>query len=113
MKMGLYVRDALAAEVASSIAAEYDLDDFSVDEGLQNFAYSVSRQAIIGVLPTEEQITECSKQAISMVLLSGSNADPESPEYVEAVADLITETLFPYFKPLEQDQTKGFELPDV
>ena len=110
--MGLYVRDALAAEVANKIASEHE-DYGPLDDSVEKFAHGIAMYAAREVLPTEEQLTECSKQAISMVLLSGSNADPESAEYVQTVADLITETLFPYFKPLEQDQAKGFELPDV
>lgn len=110
--MGLYVRDALAAEVANKIASEHE-DYGPLNDVVENITRSVAVLTAMEVLPTEEQLTECSKQAISMVLLSGSNADPESAEYVEAVADLITQTLFPYFKPPEQDQAKGFELPDV
>ncbi len=110
--MGLYVRDALAAEVANSIASQHDGYE-ELNELPSVFAQSIATFAVQQVLPTEEQLTECSKVAINLVKLLGSDANPDNPDAVQVVADAITQTMFPYFKPLEQDQTKGFELPDV
>lgn len=110
--MGLYVRDALAAEVANKIASEHE-DYGPLDDSVEKFAHGIAMYAAREVLPNEEQLTSCGKVAINLVKLLGADANPDNPDAVQTVADAITETLFPYFKPLEQDQAKGFELPDV
>lgn len=111
--MGLYNRDAMVHEVANQLAGEYDADDYSVDEGLQSFVDAVSRETLRRALPTQDQLTSCSKVVINLVKMLGADANPDNPDAVQAVADAVTLTLFPYFKPLEQDQPTGFELPDV
>lgn len=112
--MGLYNRDAIVHEVANQLAGEYDADDYSVDEGLQSFVGAVSRETLRRALPTEEQLIDCSKEIIAMIQLSGSKADPDNEEYVRSIADTLTGSLFPYFKPTAvQDLECWFELPDV
>jgi hypothetical protein len=110
--MGLYVRDGFIAEIANSIAGQHS--DYDESNELPSvFAHNIAKYTAETILPTEEQITSCGKVVINLVKMLGADANPDNPDAVQAVADAVTLTLFPYFKPLEQDQPTGFELPDV
>lgn len=111
--MGLYVRDGFIAEIANSIAGQHS--DYDESNELPSvFAYNIAKYTAETVLPTEEQLIDCSKEIIAMIQLSGSKADPDNEEYVQSIADTLTGSLFPYFKPTAvQDPERGFELPDV
>ncbi len=111
--MSLYVRDVLAMEVANQIANEHE-DYGPLDDSVEKFVHGIAMYACREVLPTEEQLIDCSKEIIAMIQLSGSKADPDNEEYVRSIADTLTGSLFPYFKPTAvQDPERGFELPDV
>lgn len=113
--MGLYVRDALVVEVANKIASEHE-DYGQLNDVVENITRSVAVLTAMEVLPTEEQLTSCGKVVINLVKLLGDDANPDNPDAVQAVADAITQTLFPYFNisnRWDNTQTKGFELPDV